>query len=328
VLKPDRNIDHRRVRTLLPYFQQYWRALPALASAAPLLPGDVLFMDTLHGPEPEHMGIVSDRVGRSGLPLIVNNWNDGTRTSEMDLLSFVPVTHRFRAPGRLQVRSEARGLGGLLARRGLTLAGAHRQLVLVTVATWKQSAGVLRRYERQARGGWEPVGEPVQVRVGRRGLGRGRGLHGPEALGDLSSKREGDRKAPAGLFALGTAFGPEPSAPYRGRWPWRAVGSRDRFVDDAASAVYNTWQRAPESGAPAWASAEELAMYELGLVVEHNPEPVQAGAGSAIFIHTWKDPATATLGCTALARDELQALLDWLEPAADPVLVQVAGALL
>jgi len=42
------------------------------------------------------VGIVSDTVGDSGLPLIVNNWTTGTRDAEMDLLIFVPVTDRFR----------------------------------------------------------------------------------------------------------------------------------------------------------------------------------------------------------------------------------------
>ena len=33
-----------------------------------------------------------------GLPLVINNWTNGTVTSEMDLLTFVPVLYRFRLP--------------------------------------------------------------------------------------------------------------------------------------------------------------------------------------------------------------------------------------
>ena len=36
----------------------------------------------------------------SGLPMVINSWTDGFKTSEMDLLSFVPVTHRFRYPSK------------------------------------------------------------------------------------------------------------------------------------------------------------------------------------------------------------------------------------
>jgi uncharacterized protein YijF (DUF1287 family) len=57
----------------------------------------VLF-DTLSKPGPDHIGIVSDAIGPSGLPLVINNWTFGSTTAEMDLLAFVPVTHHFRMP--------------------------------------------------------------------------------------------------------------------------------------------------------------------------------------------------------------------------------------
>jgi uncharacterized protein YijF (DUF1287 family) len=94
VKKPNRSIDHRRVRTLLPYFQAHFRAV---GEDEPLRPGDVLFMDTIATRSgPDHVGIVSDRRGEEGRPLVINNWTDGHQDAEMDLLGFVPVTHRFR----------------------------------------------------------------------------------------------------------------------------------------------------------------------------------------------------------------------------------------
>lgn len=95
----DSNIDHRRVKTLLPYFERRWDARTAeLDDAAdPLRPGDIVFMDTF--PErrgPDHIGIISDRIADSGRPYVINNWTDGTVTAEMDLLDWVPITHRFR----------------------------------------------------------------------------------------------------------------------------------------------------------------------------------------------------------------------------------------
>lgn len=97
----DPNIDHRRVKTLLPYFVRHWqRRSVALDDAEdPLRPGDVVLMDTFPSRTgPDHIGIVSDLLGPSGKPLIINNWTDGTVTAEMDLLPFVPITHRFRIP--------------------------------------------------------------------------------------------------------------------------------------------------------------------------------------------------------------------------------------
>jgi D-alanyl-D-alanine dipeptidase len=329
VKKPDTNIDHRRVRTLLPYFLHHWKGEPVDPRTSLFLPGDVCFMNTMHGPEPEHVGIVSDRLGPSGLPLIINNWTDGTVSSEMDLLHFVPVTRRFRPPGALRVEPAARGLQGLLARKGLSIDASHKQLILVTVPTWASSAGVARRFARTSSPELVEAGRPVQVRIGSRGMGRGLGLHDSPALLGLSPKQEGDRKSPAGVFSLGTAFGPSATAPYRGNsWPWRAVVPGDLFVDDPASRHYNTWVQHGSAAAAEWSSAEDLRMYELGLVVEHNMAKVEPGAGSAIFLHTWTEKKAPTLGCTALARADLEALLAWLDPDARPVLVQVAGNLL
>ncbi len=99
VKKSDANIDHRRVKTLLPWFKRKWASFGTDPSSTsdPFRPGDVIFMDTFPSRSgPDHIGIVSDTMGDSGLPLVINNWTDGSVESEMDLLAFVPVTHRFR----------------------------------------------------------------------------------------------------------------------------------------------------------------------------------------------------------------------------------------
>ena len=97
----DPSIDQRRVGTLLPYFKRHWEAhSPRVDDPAdPPRPGDVIFMDTFPDrPGPDHIGILSDRVDAAGLPLVINNWTDGTVTAEMDLMTFVPVLYRFRLP--------------------------------------------------------------------------------------------------------------------------------------------------------------------------------------------------------------------------------------
>ncbi|MDB4958180.1 MAG: hypothetical protein JWO36_5749 [Myxococcales bacterium] len=97
----DPSIDQRRVGTLLPYFTRHWEKHGARFDDPkdPLRPGDVIFMDTFpRRSGPDHIGILSDRVDDQGLPLVINNWTDGTVTAEMDLLTFVPVMYRFRLP--------------------------------------------------------------------------------------------------------------------------------------------------------------------------------------------------------------------------------------
>jgi uncharacterized protein YijF (DUF1287 family) len=97
----DPNIDQRRVGTLLPYFKRHWETRSAKLDdpSDPLRPGDVILMDTFPSRSgPDHIGILSDRLDASGLPLVINNWTNGTVTAEMDLLTVVPVLYRFRLP--------------------------------------------------------------------------------------------------------------------------------------------------------------------------------------------------------------------------------------
>jgi uncharacterized protein YijF (DUF1287 family) len=95
------SIDHRRVKTLAPFFRRQLErhGIDPRDAKDPWWPGDILFMDTFpNRPGPDHVGIVSDRVGPSGLPLVINNWAPGSEDAEMDLLPFVPVTERYRLP--------------------------------------------------------------------------------------------------------------------------------------------------------------------------------------------------------------------------------------
>ncbi len=98
---PDANIDQRRVGTLLPYFKKHWEQHTAKLDDPddPLRLGDIILMDTFPSRSgPDHIGIISDQLSEHGQPLVINNWTNGTVTSEMDLLSFVPVLYRFRLP--------------------------------------------------------------------------------------------------------------------------------------------------------------------------------------------------------------------------------------
>jgi L,D-peptidoglycan transpeptidase YkuD (ErfK/YbiS/YcfS/YnhG family) len=139
-----------------------------------------------------------------------------------------------------------------------------------------------------------------------------------------ATKKEGDKRSPAGVFRLGTAFGTSSLPPYTGKgWPYRKTTPRDFWIDDPQSDNYNRWIRL-EEGQALTASAERLQMYPLGLVIEHNTSDTVAGAGSAIFLHPWRDAATATVGCTALKSEDLVEILGWLDEKARPVLIQVA----
>jgi D-alanyl-D-alanine dipeptidase len=63
--------------------------------------------------------------------------------------------------------------------------------------------------------------------------------------------------------------------------------------------------------------------YDLGVFVEHNSER-QAGGGSCIFLHIWKDTDSPTVGCTAMARENIETVLAFLDAKKNPVLIQLS----
>ena len=207
----------------------------------------------------------------------------------------------------------------------------HRQLVLVTSPDWDSPSGTLQLYVRSD-SSWIPTGEKVAVVLGKNGLGWGRGLHAAELPGP--EKREGDGKAPAGIFTFGEAFG-YPQAPPPGlKLSYRQATARDYWVDASSSSAYNSWVRIPEDqeNEPKkyWSSVERMKrrdhLYELGLIIKHNMEPAIAQKGSAIFLHVWRSPGAPTLGCTAMDKQELINLLTWLDPEKHPLLIQAPEA--
>jgi D-alanyl-D-alanine dipeptidase len=66
--------------------------------------------------------------------------------------------------------------------------------------------------------------------------------------------------------------------------------------------------------------------YDLGVFVAYNSYPAISGNGSCIFLHIWKTPDTGTSGCTAMARENLEKVVRWLEPEKHPYLVQMTAA--
>lgn len=200
---------------------------------------------------------------------------------------------------------------------------ATRQLVVVLTPNWDAPQGRLARFEREAGGAWRPVGSSFAVTVGRSGSAWGLGVHGPQAEGPR--KAEGDGRAPAGVFAIGTAFGYAGTAPTRLAY---APMQREHWcIDVPGSRHYNRIVDSRVVGARAIEGSTEPMRrdlhkdgddrYRLGFVIEHNATGVDR-AGSCIFAHLWKGPDVPTAGCTAMAEADMARLLGWLDPAKTP----------
>ena len=90
----------------------------------------------------------------------------------------------------------------------------HHQLLVVTAENWDAIQGKMQLYERESDAAhWTPIGTCIPVVLGRKGLAWGIGLH-PIAENSTLQKKEGDGKSPAGMFALGPAFGFAPHMPH------------------------------------------------------------------------------------------------------------------
>jgi uncharacterized protein len=96
--RPNRSIDHRRVPNQMRWFQRQGWSLPITARAADYRAGDIVAWK-LAGSGLLHIGIVSDRRTRDGVPLILHNIGRGTQ--EEDLLFAHTIIGHYRPPASL-----------------------------------------------------------------------------------------------------------------------------------------------------------------------------------------------------------------------------------
>jgi D-alanyl-D-alanine dipeptidase len=194
-----------------------------------------------------------------------------------------------------------------------------KQLIVVTTKNWETPSGTLQRYEKTD--AWHKVGKSIDIKLGRNGLGWGIGLHSIP-INAKHIKKEGDGKAPAGIFSLKQAFGYNP---YVVEYPYEVYKSTDHCVDDVKSKLYNKIVDSTKIKRD-YNSKEHMKFpkdyYKYGIVVNHNhidEMGAKKGAGSCIFIHIKKVP---TAGCTVMREDDMKEIIKWLDIKSEPLLVQ------
>jgi len=206
-----------------------------------------------------------------------------------------------------------------------------QQLVTVTTTNWEDVNATVRLYERNAGAGanWRRVGSPFPAVIGQRGLAWGIGLHGSSQPGE-PRKREGDKKAPAGVFRFGDVFGTAHPEQVRFlRLPYRQLTPSTEAIDDPRSKYYNQVVDRTTITHPDWSSSESMLQvggrYRLGVIIQHNAE-AYPGLGSCIFFHVWDPHYSGTTGCTSAAYSQLVRVLRWLDPQKKPLIVQLPAS--
>ena len=195
-----------------------------------------------------------------------------------------------------------------------------KQLIVVTTKDWSSPNGKLQRYENK-RDHWYKVGKEISIKLGRNGVGWGIGLHTVPKDARII-KKEGDGKAPAGIFELKQAFG---YFPFVVDYPYEVYRATDHCVDDVNSKFYNKIVDSIKIEID-YKSKEHMRFpkdyYKYGIVVNHNhidEAGAKKGAGSCIFIHIKSVP---TAGCTVMREDEMKEIIEWLDVKSHPLLVQ------
>ncbi|MDD5089510.1 MAG: hypothetical protein PHQ23_01215 [Candidatus Wallbacteria bacterium] len=200
------------------------------------------------------------------------------------------------------------------------------QVILVIADNWEKSCAFMHLLDRDS-AGWKTWRTDIPVNIGRNGLGWGLGLHPAGLSGPV--KREGDGKAPAGVFTLGHAMGYSAFLPFDSRIGYVQLTKNLHGVDDSDSDYYNRivdittidggWRKY-------WTSHETMRrddnLYKWLVVVNHNRQCIPMG-GSMIFMHIWRGHGLGTAGCTAMTEFDILDLIRWLDPEKKPVLVQL-----
>lgn len=129
-----------------------------------------------------------------------------------------------------------------------------------------------------------------------------------------AEKREGDLASPAGVWPMRRVlYRPDRRPAPRTALPVQALAPDDGWCDAPDDADYNRPIKLPHR-----ASFEKMwrddGLYDVVVVLGHNDDPVKPPMGSCIFLHLAREGYAPTEGCVAVAREDLEALLEKAKP--------------
>jgi hypothetical protein len=193
---------------------------------------------------------------------------------------------------------------------------SSQQIILVVSDDFNTSRAKLSCYEDGKK-----VLKTIDVNIGENGLGWGIGELQLKQKENQPIKKEGDKKAPAGIFSLTSTFGYAQKKEFNLNYIYL---SKDLIcVDDSNSKDYNKIIEMPKIKPKSFEKMRRSdQQYELGVIVSHNKGQVKQ-AGSCIFLHVEKSEKASTAGCTSMSLDEIKKIANWLDGSKNPILIQI-----
>ena len=212
----------------------------------------------------------------------------------------------------------------ILPAAAFELPADSSQCLVGTADGWDSSTVSLRLYQKIG-DQWQAVNPPWPARLGKNGLVWGNGIH-PVPAGAVT-KKEGDRRSPAGVFAIGSAWSYAPTIRKQATLTYHTITARDLWVEDSTSPHYNEHLLLTHDPASPWEKKQQMKQndpaHALKLFIAHNAPPhAIPGAGSSIFFHIWRAGGThPTAGCTAMDLSKLEWLTSQVDPTRHPLYI-------
>jgi len=192
---------------------------------------------------------------------------------------------------------------------------SSQQILLVVADEFNSTKAKLSCFEDK-----KLIYKDIEVNLGKNGLGWGIGIKEIPHNSSEPIKREGDKKAPAGIFKLTKTFGY--ATQNISKMPYLYSDKNLICVDDSHSSFYNQIIEANDNEKSFEYMRRKDKQYKYGIVVAHNPHAL-SNRGSCIFIHIQKEKSHPTVGCTSMAETDLKKIIQWLDVEKNPILIQI-----
>ena len=192
----------------------------------------------------------------------------------------------------------------------LASTGGAQQVLVVDAPSAASTTATLTAYENDG-AGWYQVFGAMPAVDGANGWLPGQ------------SRMEGDDTTPEGMYAIGsTMYGT--SADPGTQFPYHQLVCGDWWDEDSASPTYNTFQHVACGTTPPFAADIGGAVDRGQRLPVHGGHRLQHAADRAARIGhlpPCRHRAPRPRGCVSLPLGDLDAVLDWLNPALHPVIV-------